>query len=99
MPQLFTLNFLNEQENYQALHKDLALALNLNSSTVTGIIDRLENKGLVARVPAKSDRRKMNIVLTSKGQKLLIKTPESLQYKLSKKLELLNEDETLTLKQ
>ena len=61
--------------------------LNLNSSTVTGIIDRLEKKGLVARLPKKEDKRTTYIALTSLGAKLLEKIPALLHERLSVKLE------------
>jgi DNA-binding MarR family transcriptional regulator len=54
------------------------------SSNVTRIVDKLEVKGLVERTIAKSDRRKMDIVITSDGLALL--------KKLDKKVEELNSD-------
>lgn len=36
-------------------------------STLTGVLDRLESKGLVKRRPASSDRRTVSVALTSKG--------------------------------
>ena len=69
------LNFLNEKDDYQSTHKEIRNYLNLNSSTVTGIIDRLEKKGLVARLPKKEDKRTTYIALTSLGAKLLEKIP------------------------
>jgi len=41
------------------------------SSNVTRIIDKLESKGLVERTLCSKDRRKMDIILTKKGDKLL----------------------------
>ncbi len=41
------------------------------SSNVTRIIDKLESKGLVERTLCPKDRRKMDIILTSKGSDLL----------------------------
>ncbi len=49
-------------------------AVELASSTLhakaslTGIIDRLEDKGLVERRPIPGDRRAMNVALTKKGE-------------------------------
>jgi DNA-binding MarR family transcriptional regulator len=42
------------------------------SSNVTRIIDKLEAKGLVERTHCPKDRRKMDVVITSKGSDLLI---------------------------
>lgn len=43
------------------------------SSNVTRIVDKLEAKGLVERTLCGSDRRKMDIIITKEGSKLLLK--------------------------
>jgi len=48
--------------------KQLADRLHLDSSTITGVLDRLENKGLVKREPALNDRRALSVVLTPEGE-------------------------------
>lgn len=48
----------------------LADQLGCDSSNVTGITDRLEARGLVARQPYEQDRRVKHIVLTQKGAKV-----------------------------
>ena len=53
IPQVLCLNYLRESPNYQATQGKVKKFLNLNSSTVSGIIDRLEKKGLVARLPGR----------------------------------------------
>ncbi len=55
--------------------KDLALACNCAKSTVTGVVDTLEKKDLVKRVPNLKDRRSLNVKLTDKGKKLKNSTP------------------------
>lgn len=45
----------------------LATALACHASNVTGLVDRLEEAGLVARRPSDEDRRVKNIELTPKG--------------------------------
>jgi DNA-binding MarR family transcriptional regulator len=47
---------------------DLAHALYCDNSNVTGIVDRLEERGLVRREPAKGDRRVKLLVLTEDGE-------------------------------
>jgi DNA-binding MarR family transcriptional regulator len=86
LPQLLSLSFLDNCDNYQSTHKEITKYLNLNSSTVTGIIDRLEKKNLVARLPKKEDKRVTYITLTAKGLTLLDKTPDLMQDRLLKKL-------------
>ena len=97
IPQLLCLNFLNEKENFQASHKEIKDFLQLNASTVTGIIHRLEKKGLVARLPKRKDKRVGYITITAKGGKLLDKTPEPLHEQLSQKLKKLSAEELQAL--
>jgi DNA-binding MarR family transcriptional regulator len=49
---------------------DLAAALHCDSSNITGIVDRLEERGLVRREPAPGDRRVKMLVLTASGERL-----------------------------
>lgn len=49
---------------------DVAAALHCDSSNVTGIVDRLERRGLVERRPAEHDRRVKHLVITDDGQAL-----------------------------
>jgi DNA-binding MarR family transcriptional regulator len=49
---------------------DLAHALSCDNSNVTGIIDRLEERGLVQRRPATHDRRVKMLVVTPAGREL-----------------------------
>lgn len=53
--------------------------INLTPATVTGILDRLEKKGLIERVRRSKDRRKICLVLTEAGDAKLENLPESLQ--------------------
>lgn len=99
IPQLLCLNFLNEKESYQAAHKEIKDYLKLNASTVTGIISRLEKKGLVARLPSHQDKRIGLVTLTAKGAKLLEKIPEPLHEQLSFKLRQLSDDQLIGLQQ
>ena len=50
---------------------DLANALNVDRSTVVGVIDRLEERGLLERAAAANDRRSHALHLTAAGEALL----------------------------
>ena len=59
----------------RALHEprrmgELAKFLACDNSNVTGIVDRLEERGLVERSPAEHDRRVKLIVLTEEGERV-----------------------------
>jgi DNA-binding MarR family transcriptional regulator len=49
---------------------ELAQSLFCDNSNVTGIVDRLEERGLVTRESAKGDRRVKLIVLTKEGERV-----------------------------
>ncbi len=93
IPQVLCLSFLQESPNYQSTQGEIKKFLNLNSSTVSGIINRLEKKGLLARLPKTKDKRVVNIALTSAGDKLLGVIPSLLHDQLSEKLLKLEEEE------
>ncbi|MCG8574663.1 MAG: MarR family transcriptional regulator [Flavobacteriales bacterium] len=91
IPQYLCLNFLSSQEDYRATAKEIGLHLNLNASTVSGIVLRLEKKGYLAKLPHQSDRRSAYIYLTALGEKIVKSIPDLLHEKLTKKLEKLSE--------
>ncbi|KJF42740.1 MULTISPECIES: MarR family winged helix-turn-helix transcriptional regulator [Draconibacterium] len=93
IPQVLCLNFLHESPNYQTTQGELRKFLNLNPSTVSGIINRLEKKGYLARLPKSGDKRVVNIALTSSGDQLLSTMPSLLHEQLSEKLLQLSEEE------
>lgn len=47
--------------------KELSEKTLVTKGTLTGVLDRLEKKGLIARVPSREDRRSIFIRLTPKG--------------------------------
>ena len=50
---------------------DLSRQLIMHRSNLTGLVDRLEKRGLVARREVASDRRAYSVVLTTAGTKIL----------------------------
>lgn len=93
IPQLLTLKHLQDCVDYKSTMKEIKGFLSLNASTVTGIVARLEQKGLIARLPDPKDKRSTPIILTSKGNDLLVRSNESLHERISKNLELIEDDE------
>ncbi len=49
--------------------RDLATHLLCDASNITGIVDRLEEAGLVARQPHPDDRRVKTVALTAEGRR------------------------------
>jgi len=54
----------------------------VKSSTVTGVVDRLEKKGLAERMRNSPDRRVINIQLTKAGKELAQNAPPPIQQKI-----------------
>lgn len=46
----------------------IAQALSLDSSSITGLLDRMDSKGLLRRVPSSDDRRVTQVMLTHRGK-------------------------------
>jgi DNA-binding MarR family transcriptional regulator len=82
--QLSCLLVLGEH-GYISLSK-MSQLVSLSPGMITGIIDQLENKGLVSRVRNSPDRRVITIELTKKGKSVLKKAPPSFQKKLMESL-------------
>lgn len=73
--------------------KALAQEVDLSASTLVGIIDRLENKGLVRRERSKTDRRQVLVSATEEGVILASGSPPPLQDRLAAALNSLPESE------
>lgn len=76
LPQLVVLTCLREQG--EVTGRAIALAADLSPPTVTGILDKLEAKGLVERYRSRSDRRIVHARLTPEGLALLDAAPPPL---------------------
>jgi len=97
IPQFLCLKFLYKQNNYAANHKQIKDYLQLNASTVTGIVNRLEKKKLVAKLPSAEDKRQTIIAITTQGVDLLKKAPDPLHERLKIKLQELSKEELKAL--
>jgi DNA-binding MarR family transcriptional regulator len=71
----------------------IARYMMVKSSTVTGVVDRLEQKGLVIRMRNSPDRRVITIQLTETGKNLAENAPPPIQKKIIDGLKKLSEDE------
>jgi len=80
LAQVFVLQEL-EKKPAESLN-DLALRTATHQSSVSVVVKRLSDRGLVARVADSTDRRKLRIVVTDAGLEILRHTPETVQSKL-----------------
>ncbi len=75
----------------------LARAVHLSGPTVTGILDRLTNRGLVDRTRNGQDRRSVTVRLTCDGEDVLAAAPSLLQDRFRQELVRLEEWEQTTI--
>ena len=80
-------------ENEPLPPSQIAKHMMVKSSTVTGVIDRLERKGLVTRQRNSPDRRIINIQLTPDGKKMAKIAPPPIQQRVVDGLQQLNPKE------
>ena len=76
-PQLIVLQAIFPHEKIAI--NEIAKAVSLGPPTVTGILERLEQRGLVERRRGQRDKRKVYITVTPSARTLLKKAPPLLQ--------------------
>ena len=84
-PQLWAIKVLGESA--PIMISELARRMYLHPSTVIGILDRLEARGMVKRTRSTEDRRVVTADLTRKGKEAVKKVPVVAQGLLLKGLE------------
>ena len=75
--QLATLQMIARLEPITA--GAVARGVLLGQPTITGILNRLEKRGLIRRVRGDLDRRRVNVSLTDEGRRVLTDAPPLLQ--------------------
>ena len=78
---------------------DVAREVRLSHATVTDILDRMEQRQLVQRVPGAEDRRQVFVSLTPKGAEMIERSPALLHDKFIKEftsLELWEQNQILS---
>ena len=76
---------------------ELAVLLGLDKSSITGLIDRAERRGLVERVASPTDRRRVLVRITRQGRSLVSKAAARFEADVSQALACLSETERATL--
>lgn len=65
--QCAVLDYLFHSSIEEVTQRDIEKALSLKNPTVTGLLQRLDEKGFILAVPSNKDRRCKNIYLTEKA--------------------------------
>jgi DNA-binding MarR family transcriptional regulator len=79
-PQLWAMKTLHRHGALSMT--DLATALAVQPSTLSLLIDRLQQRGLVRRVRQRDDRRVVELRLTAEGTRLAARAPSAAQGRL-----------------
>ena len=82
--QLLCLRALAKEDNLPI--RQISKRIFLSPSTVTGVIDRLEARGLIARRRDNPDRRIISLVITDAGRRLVEFAPVPIQSLLAENL-------------
>jgi DNA-binding MarR family transcriptional regulator len=81
-----------DREGVQSMAR-LAEWLDVSRSSATGIVDRMEERGLVARQRDSSDRRVVRVVITDGGRGVLAALDEDRRKMIGELLDELSDDE------
>ena len=87
-----------ECKNIEANQVDIEKEFNLKNPTVTGLINRLEEKGYIKRVRSDKDKRYNKLELTESGREILNKGKRKAEENEEKLLKILTQDEVNELK-
>ena len=85
IPQFHTLLHLSHSDT-ECRMSDLARATHQSAASLTGVVDRLLEKRLVARVRPEGDRRQVMVALTDSGRVLLERIAEARRMEMRKAL-------------
>lgn len=95
-PQLLILQQLSKMGKVHI--GEISKAISLSQATVTGILDRLEKRGLIERSRTSDDKRKVFIDLTPECRELLDKAPPPIQESFLENFKNLNDwEQTMIL--
>lgn len=78
--------------------KEIAERLKLENSTISGILERMEKKGLIERSISKEDRRFIQVLLTKKGKSLEDDVLAAVEEVNNEVMSIFSEDESEALK-
>ena len=80
------------------LSSELGERIQLDSATMTGLLDRMVQRSLIQRRPSEIDRRKSHIFLTEKGRELQFATADLMEDANEELLSVFSNEEVQLLK-
>ena len=85
------LNVLYLVRTQDASMASMARYLGVAPTVVTGLVDRLESRGLIRREAHPSDRRRIQLVLTERGTKVSVDMEEAIASRIENQVQQLDE--------
>jgi DNA-binding MarR family transcriptional regulator len=88
LPQVLVLRVIGESSGPPTA-REVATRVQLSPATVSGILDRVERLGLIARTRSTIDRRRVLLTLTDQGRERIRDTPAPLQEEFAARVSVL----------
>ena len=98
LSQFMVLKYLKQHDNEKVSQKELAQAVQVTHPTMIGLIDRLEEKGMVSRQVDGNDRRYRYIRLTDMGRQYLNQSKQDAEAMDSARVRNFTQEEVAVLK-
>jgi DNA-binding MarR family transcriptional regulator len=93
------LNVLYLVRTDNASMAEMARVLGVAPTVITGLVDRLESRGLIRREAHPSDRRRIQLVLTERGNNVSVQVEEAIASRTQRQVQLLDEEARLHLRE
>ncbi|MAM09090.1 MarR family transcriptional regulator [Martelella lutilitoris] len=85
------------EERGSVTPKALATQMGIRQASVTTLVDKLVTRGMVERVPSRTDRRQTNVTVTDAGRAMVESAPDALQQRYVQAFESLKDWEQAQL--
>lgn len=92
------LNVLYYVRVEDASMADIARMLGVAPTVITGLVDRLESRGLIRREAHPSDRRRIQLVLTEQGREISEQVEQAITSRIEKQVSALDTEQKQQLR-
>jgi DNA-binding MarR family transcriptional regulator len=76
----------------------MARMLGVAPTVITGLVDRLESRGLIRREAHSSDRRRIQLVLTERGNEISVQVEKAVASRIERQVQLLSDADRVQLR-
>ena len=76
---VWVLRYLKDHEGEEVSQRDLEKKFRVRGSTISNMVDLMEQKGLIARAPSEKDARRNRLYLTEKAEAVLASVAETIR--------------------